>query len=256
MSARIRAHLRSNVVGYIALFLVLTGGSAYALDGSDTVFSDDIVNGEVHTGDLGGGAVNSAKVADGTITGNDVGDQQLSGRDISDDSVLGSDVNESTFGQVPDSAAVGGKSLSEIENDGGGSFNANLCDPNLGFGFIPCGTRTTTLPANTNVLLNASGGWFGSDVSPSNSDPDKEDRGVCELQKSGPSNTEVALSDVLRLGQLLDNHGGQVSASGFSLTGVTTTDVDSSSFKVACKETNSDFKVQDVSLTYVVLSRP
>jgi hypothetical protein len=33
MSARIRAHLRANVVGYVALFLVLTGGTAQALAG-------------------------------------------------------------------------------------------------------------------------------------------------------------------------------------------------------------------------------
>jgi hypothetical protein len=45
MQNRISEHLRSNVVGYLALFLVLTGGTAYALDGSNTVFSDDIVNG-------------------------------------------------------------------------------------------------------------------------------------------------------------------------------------------------------------------
>jgi hypothetical protein len=31
----------------LALFLVLTGGTAIALDGHNTVFSDDIVNGKV-----------------------------------------------------------------------------------------------------------------------------------------------------------------------------------------------------------------
>jgi hypothetical protein len=39
-------------MGALALFLVLTGGSAYALSGHNTVFSDDIVNGQVKRADL------------------------------------------------------------------------------------------------------------------------------------------------------------------------------------------------------------
>jgi hypothetical protein len=59
-------------------FVVLGGGTAVALDGTNTVFSDDIVNGEVQTPDIGDlqvitrklatGAVNSAKVLDDSLT--------------------------------------------------------------------------------------------------------------------------------------------------------------------------------------------
>jgi hypothetical protein len=59
---RIRDHFRSNVVAYVALFLALSTGSAVALDGSNTVFSDDIVNGEVENPDLGAKAVNGPKI--------------------------------------------------------------------------------------------------------------------------------------------------------------------------------------------------
>jgi hypothetical protein len=72
MSGRIRNHLRSNVVGYIALFLVLTSSTAYALNGSNTVFSDDIVNGEVKTPDLGGNAVTTAKILNGQVAAADL----------------------------------------------------------------------------------------------------------------------------------------------------------------------------------------
>jgi hypothetical protein len=44
MSRAIRQHLRSNIVGYIALFFALSTGSAVALSGSNTVFTDDIAN--------------------------------------------------------------------------------------------------------------------------------------------------------------------------------------------------------------------
>lgn len=52
MAHKLFAHLRRQWMGALALFLVLTGGSAYALAGHNTVFSDDIVNGEVKQADL------------------------------------------------------------------------------------------------------------------------------------------------------------------------------------------------------------
>jgi hypothetical protein len=66
----ISEHIRSNVVGYVALFLVLSGGTAYALDGSNTVFSDDIVDNEVKTQDIGDRNVRTADIGtDAVITG-------------------------------------------------------------------------------------------------------------------------------------------------------------------------------------------
>jgi hypothetical protein len=42
----------ANVISTVCLFLVLGGGTAVALNGSNTVFSDDIVNGQVKPSDL------------------------------------------------------------------------------------------------------------------------------------------------------------------------------------------------------------
>src|ERR687887_1655273 len=82
MSTRIRNHLQSNVVGYIALFLVLTGGTAYALDGSNTVFSDDIVNGEVKTPDLGTDAVTTGKILNGAVGTGDLANDAVQSNKI------------------------------------------------------------------------------------------------------------------------------------------------------------------------------
>jgi hypothetical protein len=50
---RIRSHLTyANVISSLCLFLLLSGGTAVALNGANTVFSDDIVNGEVKSPDL------------------------------------------------------------------------------------------------------------------------------------------------------------------------------------------------------------
>src|SRR6266545_4169132 len=49
----VRRHLTfANVASGLALFLVLTGGTAMALQGHNTVFSDDIVNGQVKEADV------------------------------------------------------------------------------------------------------------------------------------------------------------------------------------------------------------
>jgi hypothetical protein len=107
MSNRIRNHIRANVLGFLALFLVLSTGSAVALNGSNTVFSDDIVNGEVKTPDLGANAVASGKIADGQVTTADLGANSVSAGKIAgnavnsskvaDNSLTGVDIDESTL---------------------------------------------------------------------------------------------------------------------------------------------------------------
>lgn len=82
MIGKLFAHLRQQWLGALAVALVLTGGTAYALDGSNTVFSDDIVNGEVRTADIRDAnlttadirsdAVITGKIADGTIRDDDL----------------------------------------------------------------------------------------------------------------------------------------------------------------------------------------
>jgi hypothetical protein len=137
LSTRIRALIHRQWAGLIALFLVLTGGSAYALDGQNTVFTDDIVDGQVKTADIGNGevkvadigqaavateelkndAVTGAKVAAGTLTTTDVKnetlnaadvapnslpsgrilDGSLTGADVKDNALKGADIDEATL---------------------------------------------------------------------------------------------------------------------------------------------------------------
>ena len=67
--ARLLANLRAQWAGYLALSLVLTGGAAYA---ANTVFSSDIVNGEVKTLDLANNAVTSGKIANAQVKRGDL----------------------------------------------------------------------------------------------------------------------------------------------------------------------------------------
>jgi hypothetical protein len=101
-STRIRLALQNQWAGLISLFLVLSGGTAYALNGSNTVFSDDIVNGEVQNADLGANSVGTGKVVDGTLVGADVKDNSVTGTDVADNSLGSADIAGLTGADVAD----------------------------------------------------------------------------------------------------------------------------------------------------------
>jgi hypothetical protein len=88
MSHRVVQHLRTNVVGYLALFVAL-GGVSYA--------ATSLPKNSVGTKQLKKGAVKRSKLAPGAVTGAKVAAGSLTGRQI----------NASTLGQVPSAARAG-----------------------------------------------------------------------------------------------------------------------------------------------------
>jgi hypothetical protein len=111
MFATVRTHARHNVVAYVALFFAL-GGTAWA--NHETIFSSDIVDGEVKQSDIANaavvtdklvqGAVTSGKVKNETLIGDDVADESLSGADLLDNSVTGADVQPLGAHDISDAA--------------------------------------------------------------------------------------------------------------------------------------------------------
>ena len=89
MSRRIADHIRSNVVGYVAVFLALTGVSYAASLPANSVKSKTIKNGQVKTKDIAGGAVTSSDLAAGSVGTAAVQDNSLTGVDIDESSLSG-----------------------------------------------------------------------------------------------------------------------------------------------------------------------
>jgi hypothetical protein len=81
---RITKYVRRNLVAYLALFVALTGSSAYA---AGSVFSEDIVNGEVKTPDLAPQGVTDNKLAPNAVSNTKVLDNSLKGDDIDESSL-------------------------------------------------------------------------------------------------------------------------------------------------------------------------
>jgi hypothetical protein len=97
MGRRIREHISSSIVGFVALFFALSG-AAYALPGVNTVDSGDIIDSTVVSRDIRDNIVRSRDLADGSAQGVDVRDNSLTGADI----------DESTLAAVPNANALGG----------------------------------------------------------------------------------------------------------------------------------------------------
>src|SRR4051794_94046 len=120
MLSRIRSRLTyANVVATLSLFLVLSGGTAVALTGSNTVFSDDIV------------------------------DNQVKSADVRNDTLTGGDVKESSLGQVPQAGNAG--TLDGLDSTrfgfgvmGGLMKNAGLHSVASGTEWAPIGVSTET----------------------------------------------------------------------------------------------------------------
>ena len=140
----LRSHLTyANVMATIAVFIALGGGTtAVALNGSNTVQSDDlgpgaqvkaadladnavnsaeIANGQVKNPDILNGAVTTNKLRDGSVGNADLGPDSVTGAKVLDDSLTGAKINESTLATVPSATQatnaehVNGKTAAELE---------------------------------------------------------------------------------------------------------------------------------------------
>jgi hypothetical protein len=87
---RLRPHLTyANVTVTLLAFIVLASGGAYA---ANTVFSSDIVDGEVKAADIATGAVSTAELANDGVRSVDIRDDALAGGGLS-----GADIDESSL---------------------------------------------------------------------------------------------------------------------------------------------------------------
>ena len=164
----------ANIMSFIALVFALGGTSAYA---ANTVFSADIVDGEVKTADLGGAAVTNAKLApdsvgtgkiiDGHVTRDDLAGGAVNSDKVANDSLTGDDINESTL-TLPSTA--GGVSTNRIGLSHGSPVGQLLIAvPGLGevrVGLCSAKSSTTTFVNNTLGYVDVARDTTGAGADP------------------------------------------------------------------------------------------
>jgi hypothetical protein len=121
MLARLRSRRPSHttVAAYLALFVAVSTGGAYAANtiGSadvidESLLSQDIKNGEVKESDIRGDQVTTGKIRSGNVLTSDLGNGAVTNIKVLDDSLGGADILESSLAKVPSAAnadTVGGQ---------------------------------------------------------------------------------------------------------------------------------------------------
>jgi hypothetical protein len=107
----------ANVTATLALFLVLSGGTAVALSGSNTVFSDDIVDNEVKTADVRNDTLTGGGLAAADLRPNAVGTSEVVNNSLGDADVLNGSLATTEFASSIPAAHVTHSVSQGIAND-------------------------------------------------------------------------------------------------------------------------------------------
>jgi len=75
---------RSTIISFAGLVLLLTAGAAQGLSGSNTVFSDDIVDGTITHGDVKPNSLGGSRLLNNAITGSKVFNNSITGTDVNE----------------------------------------------------------------------------------------------------------------------------------------------------------------------------
>ena len=206
-------HLRSNAVSYVALFVALSG-TAVALPGGDTVFSDDIVDDQVRAPDISnengvrtfdvrndteeGGGLAAVDLAAGSVGSSEIIDAAVDFPDLADDSVRnfeiaagevrGSEIAENAIG----SGEIAGDQVGALELKGIHEHESAAVDviDDIARDAI-YGHRAQTVSCDPNEdLLSASVEWLPNDL-------DERALSEIEIDRTGTDEATVeVISDV------------------------------------------------------------
>ena len=195
VSSRMREHLRSNLVGYLALFVALTIAPAWGAT---------LRNGSVTTKKLRNGAVTAKKVKTGAITGPKLAANSVDGSKVVNNSLTGADVNEATLTGVPGgppSGTAGGELAGTYPNPEIGVVDGlEIADASCGTsGGIHLGTGDAQIctpigsdPFNNQVAINSPNFTTNGDTNLGNvAGEDTEVAGTLEMLNANSATGEL-----------------------------------------------------------------
>jgi len=274
MSRRILGHLRSHVVAYVALFFALTG-SAAALTGQNTVFSDDITNGQVKSADIGtdevkspdifNNGVKTADIADGHVRSPDIAADAVDSSEIATNAVKGDEIDANAVDSSEIAAnAVGSSEIAANSVDGGkvadnsldgadineGTLSGlgasdgfdGLCDPQSPT-FIDCDAQATvSLNRTMNVLVIVTTHFDVAANAPA--------WGNCRLERN-----DAVSSNNHPIGGFTQDTSTSVHQGGMNLVDVQTLSAGTYTFEVSCNQEDSDVEYRDIRVAAVELSQ-
>jgi hypothetical protein len=113
MLRKLRPRSAYDVMAMLALFLVVAGGSAYAVVAANQVNSNSIINEQVKNQDLATNSVGTGKIKPGGVKISDLGANSVSSSKVGANALHGVDVDESSFVGI-NASQLGGIASSEF----------------------------------------------------------------------------------------------------------------------------------------------
>ena len=149
--SKVIAHLRAQWIGVLALLIALGTGSAYA---ANTVFSADIVDGEVKTVDLGNNAVRSAKIRNEQVLNQDLGVGAVNSASVLDESMHANDLSAFSVGSTEIATnAVNATEIADNSIDSGEIIDDSIHAADLAAGAV--GNNVFLVSATSGSNTNA-----------------------------------------------------------------------------------------------------
>ena len=161
LSTRIARHLRTHIVGYLALFVALSG-TAIALPGKHKVKGNDLAKHAVEGRALATGAVGAAKLRAGSVTAAAIADRSVVTADLADGAVNTSKLTDEAVSRAKIAAGSinGGKlangAVSASKVNDGSLLAQDFAPGELSAGFAAEQSSTTfNLPRGGKLFVTA-----------------------------------------------------------------------------------------------------
>jgi len=243
MLRKFGSHLRDQWAGFLSLFLVLAGGTAYA---ANTVFSTDIVNNQVYGSDvrddtLASGGLGHVDLKPGSVRSSEVANSSLNGGDVAQDSLDGWDIHLLSFADLQPNTLTGGQiNEGTLAQAGSGRSDLDACNPQSTT-FLSCAQAAVTLDHPGRILV------IGSAYYTSDDSDDDSYGGVCRLVDSQGTvymTRDRFADDSVRVGTVPFTVVTNVLPAGIH------------SVRIECMEPNSDSGIEfpETSVAVVALS--
>jgi hypothetical protein len=124
MRSRLKPRSIYDVFAVIGCLAALSTGTAYA---ANTVFSTDIVDGEVKNADIAGNSITSNRIYPGSVTNTDIGADAVDGSKVLNGELTGADVSNSSL----TGDDVASSSLTGIDVSNGSLTGSDVLDESL-----------------------------------------------------------------------------------------------------------------------------
>jgi hypothetical protein len=154
MPGRIRSRLTyANVMSTIAVVFALGGGVAYA---ANTVFSTDIVDGEVKNADLAPNSVATSKISNGTVGLADLAPDAVDASKVLDESLTAFDLGSNSVGSDEiQTDAVNATEIADNTIDGGEIIDNSMTSTDLAADSVGNSELTDNAVSGANVTNNS-----------------------------------------------------------------------------------------------------